>query len=43
MISMLIQGPKQHGNEIDVYLRSLVEKLLHMWQNEGVHVWDKYK
>ena len=28
----LIQGPKQPGNDIDVYLRPLVEELLDLWQ-----------
>ena len=28
---VLIQGPKQPGNDIDVYLRPLVEELLQLW------------
>ena len=28
MMSVLIQGPKQPGNDIDVYLRPLVDELL---------------
>jgi hypothetical protein len=43
MMPVLIQGPKQPGNDIDVYLRPLVEKLKQVWQNEGVRVWDEYK
>jgi hypothetical protein len=43
MMSVLIQGLKQSGSDIDVYLRSLVEELLQLWQNEGVHVWDEHK
>jgi hypothetical protein len=43
MMSVLIQGPKQPSNDIDVYLRPLVEKLLQLWQNEGVRVWDEHK
>jgi hypothetical protein len=43
MMPVLIQGPKQLGNDIDVYLRPLVEELLQLWQNEGVSVWDEYK
>jgi hypothetical protein len=43
MMPMLIQGPKQPGNDIDVYLRPLVKELLQLWQNEGVRVWDEYK
>jgi hypothetical protein len=43
MMPVLIQGPKQPGNDIDVYLRPLVKELLKLWQNEGVSVWDEYK
>ena len=43
MMPVLIQGPKQPGNDIDVYLRPLVDKLLQLWSNEGVRVWDEYK
>jgi hypothetical protein len=43
MIPVLIQGPKQPSNDIDVYLRPLVEELKQLWQTEGVRVWDEYK
>ena len=43
MMPVLIQGPKQPGNDIDVYLRPLVEELLQLWSDEGVRVWDEYK
>jgi len=43
MIPVLIQGPKQLGNDIDVYLRPLVDELLLLWKEEGVRVWDEYK
>jgi hypothetical protein len=43
MIPVLIQGPKQPGNDIDVYLRPLVEELLLLWSKPGVRVWDEYK
>ena len=39
----LIQGPKQPDNDIDVYLRQLVDELLLLWKTEGVRVWDEYK
>ena len=42
MMSVLIQGPKQPGNDIDVYLRPLVEELLHLWNGTGVHAWDEH-
>ena len=31
------------GNDIDVYLRPLVDELLQLWSDEGVRVWDEYK
>jgi hypothetical protein len=43
MMPVLIQGTKQLGNDIDMYLRPLVEELKQLWQNEGVRVWDEYK
>jgi hypothetical protein len=43
MMPMDIQGPKQPGNDIDVYLRPLVEELLLLWSNTSVRVWDEYK
>ena len=35
MMLVLIQGPKQPGNDIDVYLRPLVEELLQLWNGTG--------
>ena len=43
MMHVLIQGLKQPGNDIDVYLRPLIDELLILWNKEGVHVWDEYK
>ena len=43
MIPVLIQGPRQPGNDIDVYLRPLVEELLLLWNRPGVRVWDEHK
>nr|CAH68044.1 B0103C08-B0602B01.1 [Oryza sativa] len=43
MIPIIIQGPKQPGNDIDVYLRPLVEDLKQLWKKEGVPVWDEDK
>jgi hypothetical protein len=43
MMPVLIQGPKQSGNDINVYLRPLVDELLLLWKEEGVRVWDEYK
>jgi len=43
MMPVLIQGPRQPGNDIDVYLRPLVDELLELWAKPGVHVWDEDK
>ena len=43
LMLVLIQGSKQPDNDIDVYLRPLVDELLLLWKREGVHVWDEYK
>jgi hypothetical protein len=40
---VLISGPKQPGNDIDVYLRPLVEELPLLWREEGVRMWDEYR
>ncbi|WVZ52938.1 hypothetical protein U9M48_003937 [Paspalum notatum var. saurae] len=42
MMSMLILGPRQPGNDIDVYLRPLVDDLKKLW-SEGIEVYDGYK
>ena len=42
MLSMLISGPKQPGNDIDVYLEPLIEDLKELWE-EGVDVFDSFK
>ena len=42
MMPVLIQGPKQPGNDIDVYLRPLVEELLQLWAKPGVRMWDEH-
>ncbi|XP_071739374.1 uncharacterized protein [Rutidosis leptorrhynchoides] len=42
MMSLLIQGPKQPGNDIDVYLQPLVDEMMELW-NTSIHVYDAYK
>src|ERR1051325_5835178 len=42
MLSMLIYGPKQLWNDIDVYLKPLIEDLKILWEN-GVEVYDGYR
>ncbi|XP_071739472.1 uncharacterized protein [Rutidosis leptorrhynchoides] len=36
MMSLLIQGPKQPGNDNDVYLQSLVDEMMELW-SIGIH------
>ncbi|XP_054793187.1 uncharacterized protein LOC129298770 [Prosopis cineraria] len=42
MLSLLISGPKQPGNDIDVYLEPLIADLKLLWEI-GVEVYDAYK
>ena len=42
MLSMMISGPRQPGNDIDVYLSPLIEDLTKLW-DEGVVVFDGYR
>jgi hypothetical protein len=42
MMSLLIQGPKQPGNDIDVYLSPLIDDLKTLW-SRGVDAYDAYK
>ena len=42
MLSMLISGPKQPGNDIDVYLQPLIKELKELWE-EGVDVFYSFK
>jgi hypothetical protein len=42
MLPILIQGPKQAGINIDVFLEPLMEDMAKLW-NEGVRMWDQYQ
>lgn len=42
MLSLLISGPRQPGNDIDVYLAPLVDDLKNLW-DKGIEVYDAYK
>jgi hypothetical protein len=42
MLTLLISGPKQPGNRIDVYLDPLIEDLKKLW-DEGVRAFDAYR
>nr|XP_023899147.1 uncharacterized protein LOC112011004 [Quercus suber] len=41
MLSLLIPGPHQPRNEIDIYLKPLVDELKELWE-EGVETYDAY-
>lgn len=41
IFSLLISGPKQPGNDIDVYLEPLIDDLKELWNN-GVEVYDSF-
>ncbi|GJR32411.1 hypothetical protein Tco_1108643 [Tanacetum coccineum] len=42
MMSLLIQGLKQPENDIDVYLRSLIDDMIDLWEKD-VEIYDAYK
>ena len=41
MLYLLISGPKEPGNDIDVFLQPLIEDLQKLWT--GKQVYDAYK
>jgi hypothetical protein len=43
MMSGLIPGPQQPGNDINTYFRPMVEDLKELWYNDRVQVWDEHK
>jgi hypothetical protein len=42
ILSIFIQGPKQAGIDIDVFLKPLMEDMTKLW-NEGMRMWDQYQ
>ncbi|XP_042974803.1 uncharacterized protein LOC122306440 [Carya illinoinensis] len=42
MLSLLIPGPRAPGNDIDVFMRPLIDELIKLWE-EGVPTYDAYK
>jgi Transposase family tnp2 len=42
MMPLMISGPKQSGNDIDVFLSPLIEELKSLWE-KGARVWDVYR
>jgi hypothetical protein len=43
MLTVLVYGPKQLGDRIDVYLRPLVDVLEILWKSGVKEVWDEFK
>jgi hypothetical protein len=43
MLTILVSGPKQPGDRIDVYMRPLVDDLKILWKPSVPEVWDEYK
>jgi hypothetical protein len=43
MMSGLILGPQQTGNDIDTYFRPMIEYSKELWYNDEVQVWDENK
>jgi hypothetical protein len=43
MMSRLIPGPQQPGNDNDTYFRSFIKYLKELWYNDRVQVWDEHK
>ena len=41
MLTLLISGPKQPGNDIDIFLQPLIDDLKMLW-DVGVEVYDAY-
>ena len=39
---VLIPGLMQPGNDIDVYLKPLIDDLLLLWKEKGVRMWDAH-
>ena len=39
-MSMLIQGPKQPANDINMYLQLLIDELVTLWAEPRVNTWD---
>jgi hypothetical protein len=43
MLTILVFVPKQPGDRIDVYLRTLVDDLKILWRLSLKEVWDEFK
>ena len=40
---LLIQGPRQPRNDIDVFLEPVIDELVEMFEKDVPDVWDEYK
>ena len=40
---LLTQGPRQPGNDINVFLEPVIDELVDMFERGVKDVWDKYK
>jgi hypothetical protein len=40
---LLVQGPRQPGNDNDVFLEPVIDELIEMWETGVEDVWDEYK
>ena len=43
MVSIIIQGPKQPGNDIDIYFQLLMNELKQLWAKKGVRCYDAFE
>jgi hypothetical protein len=43
MMPLLISGPVQVSNDIDVYLQLLIDDLLVLWEKEGIRMWNEFQ
>ena len=40
---LLIQGPRQSGNDIDVFVEPMIDELVEMFEKGVEDVWDEYR
>ena len=41
LLAILLQGPRQPGNDMDVFLEPLLEDMHDLWKH-GIRVWDEF-
>lgn len=42
MLSLLVPSPTSPGNDIDIYLQSLIDELKDLWEF-GLHTYDAFR